>query len=57
MEFLQIFAEIFGNLTRNIKNIRIEEVEYKIQKISQNEDDYSLFSDGSPETMDGILRE
>ena len=50
-------AEILGNLIRNNKNIKgiiIEGVEYKI---SQYADDTSLFLDGSPATMDGILQE
>ena len=54
---LFLCAKILGNLIRNNKNIKgiiIEGVEYKI---SQYADDSSLFLDGSPATMDGILQE
>ena len=50
-------AEILGILIRkneDIKGITIDGEEYKI---SQYADDTSLISDGSPESMDGILRE
>ena len=50
-------AEILGILIRNnqdIKGITIEGEEYKL---SQYADDTSLISDGSPKSMDGILRE
>ena len=44
---------VFGN-NKDIKGIVIEDEEYKI---SQYADDTSIISDGSPESMDGILRE
>lgn len=50
-------AEILGTIIRNnkdIKGIKIGDTEYKI---SQYADDTSLFTNGSPETLDGILRE
>jgi hypothetical protein len=50
-------AEIFEILIRNnqdIKDITIEGEEYKL---AQYADDTSLISDGSPKSMDGILRE
>lgn len=50
-------AEILGIIIRNNKDItgiKIGNVEYKL---SQYADDTSLISDGSPLTLDGILRE
>lgn len=50
-------AEILGAIIRNnkdIKGIKIGDTEYKI---SQYADDTSSFTNGSPETLDGILRE
>ena len=51
-----ICAEILGILIRNnrdIKGIKINGEEYKI---SQYADDTSLFTDGSPQSLDGILQ-
>lgn len=50
-------AESLGTIIRNnkdMKGIKIGDVE---NKWSQNTDDSSLISDGSPLTFDGILRE
>lgn len=50
-------AELLGTIIRNnrdIKGIKIGNTEYKI---SQYADDTSLFSNGSPETLDSILGE
>lgn len=50
-------AEILGTIIRNnkdIKGIKRGDTEYKI---SQYADDTSLFTNGSPKTLDGILRE
>ena len=49
-------AEILGILIRNnkdIKGITIEGVEYKL---SQYADDTTIFTDGSPSSLDGIIR-
>lgn len=50
-------AELLGTIIRNkkdIKNIKIWDTEYKI---SYYADDTTLFTNGSPKTLDGILRE
>jgi hypothetical protein len=50
-------AEILGILIRNNKDIKGIIMECEEYKLSQYADDTCIISDGSPESMDGILRE
>ena len=50
-------AEILGILIRNNKDIKGIVIEGEEYKLSQYADDTSIISDGSPQSIDGILRE
>lgn len=53
----RLCAEFLGSLIRNNKDIKGIIIEGEEYKLSQYADDTTLFSDGSPQSLDGILRE
>lgn len=50
-------AEVLGILLRNNKDTKGIIIEGEEYKLSQYADDTTMFSNGSPESLDGILRE
>lgn len=51
-----ICAEIFGILIRNSRDIKGFKINREEYNISQNADDTSLITEGSPQSLDVILK-